>query len=993
MSAPTTTTFAERFWSMSLRAQPADEDWEDANEDELDSFITAEQQIIPSIVSAIHSDDHRTRLIATIKIRRLLQRPPPSVGLQPVINSGLVPIVVEMLSSENTRFRAEAAWIVSNIASGTYEQTSTVVYAGAIPKLVALFPTDDTDIQETALWALGNIGGDCKQFRDMVVQAGGLKPPLDVLDAPKDYEEKLWNTASWVLSCYLTPRPGDELELEVTSQMIPVLTKFLRGTEEIGWDTIKYVVKALEEICANEAAAELTIKTGMLPRLLEFCTEGSPDLRYNAIRCVGQFTAGSEDSTDAAIEAGFLQVLKACIFHDLSTIRESACWAASNVAAGTLAQVHTLLDAGLLSILATVVRDKQEVLKPRNEATWALANLVNTAVDHPELINPLIEGGCIEALSDAMTFHYFNAQRLAVQSLQKILGIELRSQSKVIELLKAADGIARLRALRDGRYRNNRQSEVGRTAHEILKVHYPDFIKRARSLHLQNPITEQDGTFTPLTNTAKTIRNSGVMDPPIETTVVKELGSPSPQEQPVDENSEDSEFDEAELESFITTEQQIIPSIVNAIHSDDRHARLTATINIRRLLQKGPLHAGVQPVINSGLVPIVVEMLSSEDTKFRAEAAWIVSNIAAGTSEQTSTVVDAGAIPKLVAMFSQDEISIQDSALWALGNIGGDSARFRDMVVEAGGVKLALDVLDAPKNYKEKLWHTAPWVLSSYLTQRPGDELGLEVTSRIIPILTKFIHEPPTISWDTLGYAIKALDKICNDEAAAELTVATGILPRLVKLCTEGDFDLQESAILCVGQFVAGSEASTDATIEAGFLDVLKHCIGHQVARIREVACVAASNFARGSLTQVHALLDAGLLPVLVTVVRDRHELQRPRKEATWALADLANKALVDLELIDPLIEGGCIEAFSDAMTSEDDRTQSLAVQSLQKLLRIESRSQNKVLELLKAADGTARLRGVRDGRYRNNRGTDVGRTAHKILKDYYPDFSKRARV
>lgn len=263
----------------------------------------------------------------------------------------------------------------------------------------------------------------------------------------------------------------------------------------------------------------------------------------------------------------------------------------------------------------------------------------------------------------------------------------------------------------------------------------------------------------------------------------------------------------------------------------------------------------------------------------------------------------------------------------------------------------------------------------------------------MIPILTKFIREPPTISWDTLGYAIKALDKICNDEAAAELTVATGILPRLVKLCTEGDFDLQESAILCVGQFVAGSEASTDATIEAGFLDVLKHCIGHQVARIREVACVAASNFARGSLAQVHALLDAGLLPVLVTVVRDRHELQKPRKEATWALADLANKALVDLELIDPLIEGGCIEAFSDAMTSEDDRTQSLAIQSLQKLLRIESRSQNKVLELLKAADGTARLRGVRDGRYRNNRGTDVGRIAHQILKDYYPDFSNRARV
>ncbi|KAG9046214.1 hypothetical protein FS837_004846 [Tulasnella sp. UAMH 9824] len=478
MSSPVETAVAEDLESMSLQDKPADEDWEEDSESELDSFITEDQEIIPAIVSDIRSDDRRTRLIATIKIRRLLQKRPPHVGVQPVINSGLVSTVVEMLSVDDNKFRAEAAWIVSNIASGTSDQTATVVEAGAIPKLVAMFPTDISDVQENALWALGNIGGDSERFRDMVAEAGGIQPPLDVLDAPEKHTEKVRNTASWVLTCYLTPRRA-EFGPDVTGKMIPILAKFLRGApEDTSYDTLGYAVKALDQICANEAAAELTITTGILPRLVELCTTGNTDLRYNAIRCVGQFTAGSEASTDAAIEAGFLEALKPCIFHYMVTIRENACWAASNVAAGSLSQVHALLKAGLLPILVTVVGDKQEVQKPRNEATWALANLVNTALVHPELVDPLIEGECVEAFSDAMATHHFNTQRLAVQSLQKLLGRESRNQDKVLELFKAANGIARLRALRDEK--GTRGSEVGKTAHEILKEHYPDFVRRPR---------------------------------------------------------------------------------------------------------------------------------------------------------------------------------------------------------------------------------------------------------------------------------------------------------------------------------------------------------------------------------------------------------------------------------------------------------------------------------------------------------------------------------
>ncbi|KAG9046216.1 Importin subunit alpha-4 [Tulasnella sp. UAMH 9824] len=460
MSSPIETTAVEDPRSIGFQDKPSDEDvdWEEENDSDLDSFITEDQKIIPAIVSDIRSDDRRTRLIATIKLRRLLQCRPPEVVVQP--------------------FRAEAAWIVSNIASGTSEQTATVVEAGAIPKLVAMFPTDVTGVQENALWALGNIGGDCEEFREMVVEVGGIQPPLDVLDAPEKYTEKVQNTASWVLTCYLTPRYA-EFRLDVMSQMIPILAKFLRSApENSNYETLGYAVKALDQICANDEAAELTITTGILPRLVEFCTKDDANLSSQAVGCVGRFTAGSEASTDAAIEAGLLEALKPCISHRQVAVRDNACWAASNVAAASLSQVHALLRAGLLPTFVTVVGNKEEVPKTRNEATWALAKLVNTALVHPELVDSLIEANCVEAFSNAMATHHFNTQRLAVESLQKLLGGESRNREKISELLKAADGIVRLRALRDKK--DTRGSAVGMTAHEILREHYPTFAQRPR---------------------------------------------------------------------------------------------------------------------------------------------------------------------------------------------------------------------------------------------------------------------------------------------------------------------------------------------------------------------------------------------------------------------------------------------------------------------------------------------------------------------------------
>merc|ERR1719297_217515 len=233
--------------------------------------VTANQlEQLPQMVRGVMGDDPAQQTEATTQFPRLLniEKNPP---IQQVIDSGVVPRFVEFLQrDDNPALQFEAAWALTNIASGTSDYTKVVMEVGAVPIFVRLLLSPNDDVREQAVWALGNIAGDSPPCRDLVLQAGAMQPLLQQLH--QNSKLSMLRNATWTLSNFCRGKP--QPDFNIVKQALPTLAQLIFSPDEEVLTDACWALSYLSDGVNEKIQA--VIESGVTRRLCELLLHPSP---------------------------------------------------------------------------------------------------------------------------------------------------------------------------------------------------------------------------------------------------------------------------------------------------------------------------------------------------------------------------------------------------------------------------------------------------------------------------------------------------------------------------------------------------------------------------------------------------------------------------------------------------------------------------------------------------------------------------------------------
>lgn len=420
------------------------------------------------------------------------------------------------------------------------------------------------------------------------------------------------------------------------------------------------------------------------------------------------------------------------------------------------------------------------------------------------------------------------------------------------------------------------------------------------------------------------------------------------------------------------TEFTSLPAIVAGATGADPEKQLGAVKAARKLLSSDK-NPPIDELISSGILPILVHCLERVDSPMiQFEAAWALTNIASGTSQQTQAVVESGAVPIFLTLLGSPHENVCEQAVWALGNIIGDGPELRDLCIGKGVVQPLLRLIRP--DITLSFLRNVTWVIVN-LCRNKEPPPPVATISELLPALAYLIrHEDVTILVDTV-WALSYLTDGGNEQI--QMVIDSEVVPYLVPLLSHKDVKVQTAALRAVGNIVTGTDEQTQMVLNYNALTHFHGLLTHPKEKINKEAVWFLSNITAGNQQQIQAVIEAGLIPLVI------HHLGKgeflTQREAAWAITNMTISGTK--QQIQLLIENGVIEPMCNLLAVKDVQIVQVVLDGLTNILKMAGKNYFSLAAEIEKCGGLDKIEQLQ-----SHENEDIYKLAYELIDQYFSD-------